>query len=154
MNGKIILLAVLLLPLPAWSLSPVTDTDLSDVSSPASLIIRPVQTTDNGAEQDTQVDPESKKDTVANIQKLETDSIKDKDISTGIIAEDTNDTPKIGVPTAGKTYSMEYPEGSKNTSNDSYKYIIKSGDIEMRDTYINRRNSTVIPGSWVDIKPR
>lgn len=148
------ILAVLLLTLPAWSMSPVTDTDLSSVSSPSSLIIGPAKTSDTGMEQEIPVESKTDADDLYNIEKLKVDPNRDKDISKEIVAEDNNDPEDIGIPSPSKTYSMEYPDGQSNSSNDTYKYIIRTGDVEMRDTFINQRNSTIAPGSWVDIKTR
>ena len=73
-----------------------------------------------------------------------------KDYATIINAEDANghyiDTKTTLTP------SMVYPVDYKNTSNDPYRYDIKSGNTDMRDTYINNRNTNIQSGSWVNIK--
>ncbi len=73
-----------------------------------------------------------------------------------ITATDYDEVIYINVrsPQAGNTYSIEYPHGAINNSNTSGTYTITSGNIEMRDTFINQTRSTIQPNSWVDIKTR
>lgn len=154
MNKKVAFLACLLLPLSVWSMSPVTDTDLSNVSTPPSLNINPGQTAVTGTATETLGDPKTDMDSLLGVQKLKIAPISEKDNAALISAEDTNDPNKISVSPPDKNHSMEYPNGLTNSSNGASTYIIKAGDIEMRDTYINQTNSIINSGSWVNIKTR
>jgi hypothetical protein len=73
-----------------------------------------------------------------------------KDYATIIDAEEANgyyiDTKTTITP------SMAYPVDYNNTSDDPYRYNIKSGNTDMRDTYINDRNTNIKSGSWINIK--
>jgi hypothetical protein len=80
--------------------------------------------------------------------------IDPKDKTTIASAEDNTGPNYIKVTPVQAMYSIEYPNGLTASSNSAYRYIIKSGDIEMRDTYINETKSAINSGSWVDIKTR
>ena len=69
-----------------------------------------------------------------------------------INAEDANryySNPQV----TGKP-SMLYPIDHTQSSNDPYTYVIKAGTIDMRDTYIDNKSTTIQSGSWVNIKTR
>jgi hypothetical protein len=144
---------ILLLPVYAWALSPITDADLSDVSTPASLSIVAVPS------DDAKNDPAmpggiTTKEDPSGIEKLSHDLMLEKS-SKGIVSAEETDTPAtVNAPQSGTRYSIEHPTTTTNNSDGSYRYIIRSGNIEMRDTYIQQTNSTVNSGSWVDIQPR
>jgi hypothetical protein len=67
-----------------------------------------------------------------------------------VSAEDTNETNSnikaIGTP------SITHANNDIISSDSPYRYNIMSGDILMRDTYINNWNMTIQAGSWTDIK--
>ncbi|HQI80788.1 MAG TPA: hypothetical protein PLR71_04425 [Deltaproteobacteria bacterium] len=146
-------MTILLLPVCAWSLSPITDADLSDVSTPASLIIVAVPS------DDTKSDPAipgsiTTNENPSSIEKLSHDLMLEKSPK-GIVSAEEADTPAtVNAPPAGTRYSIEHPTGTTNSTDGSYRYVITSGNIEMRDTYIQQTNSTINAGSWVDIRPR
>lgn len=82
-------------------------------------------------------------------------TLKDKatqDKTTIVSAEDTTGPNNTKATPVETTHSMNYPNGLTNSSNGAYRYIIESGDIKMRDTYINQTKSIINTGSWVDIK--
>jgi hypothetical protein len=80
------------------------------------------------------------------------DPITLKDTTAMVSAEDF--TNNVSATRAGNTHSMEYPDGAMNSSSSPSTYIIRSGNIEMRNTYINQTRSNIQPNSWVDIKTR
>ena len=86
------------------------------------------------------------------IQNFLIDLITLKDITAMVSAEDI--TYNASATRAENTHSMTYPDGVINSSSSPSRYIIKSGNIEMRDTYINQTKSSIQPNSWVDIKTR
>ena len=217
MNKKVVFLACLLLPLSVWSMSPLTETDLSNVSTPPSISINPDQRIKinnkpnawddsdglnqlsptssglrfqfdinlfedpdetveryafnlfssfswlkgNNTFNDVQIviiDPATGK---SYTELLTEDSISE-DIQTASIywnfytkiinAEDANryySNPQV----TGKP-SMLYPIDHTQSSNDPYTYVIKAGTIDMRDTYIDNKSTTIQSGSWVNIKTR
>jgi hypothetical protein len=80
------------------------------------------------------------------------DPITLKDTTAMVSAEDI--TNNVSVPRVGNTHTMVYPDGAMNSSSSPSTYIIRSGNTEMRDTYINQTRSNIQPNSWVDIKTR
>jgi hypothetical protein len=220
MNKKVAFLACLLLPLSVWSMSPLTETDLSNVSNPLSISINPDQRikinnkpnewddseglnqlslTSSGLRFHFDInlfeDPDETiegyaynlfssfswlrvNNTLNNVQIFIIDPVTGEsyitslyedpfpnnirilsnvlniweDKTTGINAEDANryysNSQATGKP------SMLYPIDRTQSSNDPYSYVIKSGNIDMRDTYINSRSTTIQSGSWVNIKTR
>jgi hypothetical protein len=67
-------------------------------------------------------------------------------------AEDTNE-PNSNTQATG-TPSITHSNIDTSSSNSPYRYNIMSGNADMRDTYINKTNTTIQSGSWVDIKTR
>ena len=49
--------------------------------------------------------------------------------------------------------SISYVKGETNSQNGPAVYTIKSGNIEMRDCFINQSSSKILPGGWVDVMP-
>jgi hypothetical protein len=69
-----------------------------------------------------------------------------------VSAEDTNGNNINTQATA--TPSIAHTNDDTRSSNSPYRYYIMSGNTYMRDTYINKTNTTIQSGSWVDIKTR
>ncbi len=67
-------------------------------------------------------------------------------------AEDTNE-PNSNTQATG-TPSITHSNNDTRNSNSPYIYTITSGNTDMRDTFINKTNTTIQSGSWVDIKTR
>ena len=91
------------------------------------------------------------------IQILSINSITWKNYSTiindeTVNAEDTNETYSNSQATV--TPSIAHTNDDTRSSNSPYTYKIMSGNTDMRDTYINKTNTTIQSGSWVDIKTR
>jgi len=80
------------------------------------------------------------------------DNTKLNDNNTIISAEEASNSASSSSSLSSR--SMIYPKGSTNSSNTPYTYTIKSGNVEMRNTFINQTRSTIQPNSWVDIKTR
>jgi hypothetical protein len=93
-------------------------------------------------------------DSHISIQNFLIDQITLKDKTTIVSAEDITSPNNIKVTHAESTHSLDYPNGLTKSSNSAYTYMIKSGDIDMRNTYINQTKSIINSGSWVDIKTR
>jgi hypothetical protein len=93
-------------------------------------------------------------DNFLSIQTFLIDPITLKDKTVLASAEDNIGFNNIKMFPVRTTHGMEYPDSLSTSSNSSYNYIIKSGDIEMRNTYINQTQSIINSGSWVDIKTR
>jgi hypothetical protein len=92
-------------------------------------------------------------DTGISMENFLIDRITLKDKTATVSAEDISGSKAKVIPVE-TTHSLYYPNGNNSSSNDAYTYIIKSGDIQMRNTYINNTNRTIQSGSWVDIKTR
>jgi hypothetical protein len=50
------------------------------------------------------------------------------------------------------TPSIAYTDDDTRSSNSPYTYKITSGNIDMRDTFINKTNTTIQSGSWTNIR--
>jgi hypothetical protein len=158
MNVRVILLVFLLSPLVAWSLSEVDEASLSDVSTPSTLAIRRAPVGEASAE--SAGDDNTAGFSVPGIRTVTRDNeepVNEKDVK-GVSAisalDKTSDSSgSVKIPD-NRPYSILYPEGMKAESSDPYVFTIKSGDMKMKDTIIQNRGSVVMPGSWVDIKPR
>ncbi len=148
------IVTILLLPVCVWSLSPVSDDDLSDVSSPASLSIVAVPADDAKSTPAIPVGIAAADEDLSDIERLSHDLMLEKSSKDIVSAEETDTPVTVNAPPSGTRYSIEHPTGTTNGSDGSYRYIIRSGNIEMRDTYIQQTNSSVNAGSWVDIHPR
>jgi hypothetical protein len=70
------------------------------------------------------------------------------------LEENTDTTINTTAIREMNTRTLAYPEGKRNSSSDIYTYRIYFNNIEMRDTFINQRNTDIRSGSWVDIKVR
>jgi hypothetical protein len=92
------------------------------------------------------------KDSQIIIKNFLIDPITLKDTTAKVSAEDN--IYNVTATPAGNTRTMYYPDGAVNSSSNSSTYTIRSGNTEMRDTYINQTRSTIQPNSWVDIKTR
>ena len=86
------------------------------------------------------------------IQNFLIDPITLKDNTAMVSAEDI--TYNVSATPAKNTHTLAYPDGVMNSSSSPGRYVIKSGNIEMRDTYINQTRSSIQSKSWVDIKSR
>jgi hypothetical protein len=179
MNKIIAFLIIPLIPLVLWAMKPITESDLSNVSSPASLPIssnsEDLRFNDLKIRFDFQIFEEdidvtnktyvtakfshffliSPKNNISyvSVKNYMLNPITLQDDTLLISAEDSLDPYKLRYTPPEITHSMSYPIGQTNSSNTPYTYIIRSGDIEMRDTYINNTSTNIIPNSWVDIKP-
>ena len=216
MNKKVAFLACLLLPLSVWSMSPLTETDLSNVSTPLSININPDQRIkinnkpdawddSDGLNQLSPIssglrfhfdinlfeDPDETVERYAyniispfswlrvnnnlnNVQIFLIDPVTGKNYTTLFENANSNNIqiPSINLLTwkyytttinaedatgyyiytkTTKTPSMVYPVDYKNTSNDPYIYDVKSGNTDIRSTYINNWNTTIHSGSMIDI---
>jgi hypothetical protein len=70
-----------------------------------------------------------------------------------VTAEDINDVNyRWNQTTNTPTIQYSYPFNDTYTSNSPYCYIIMSGNTEMRDTYIDNRNTTIQAGSYTNIR--
>ncbi|HOM29379.1 MAG TPA: hypothetical protein PLS81_07970 [Deltaproteobacteria bacterium] len=149
------IILVLLVPLCAWPLSEVDERELADVSTPASLnIIRSPETVQEslkveGAQAQTQATTRA-----GSLKRQREEPIQEKDIEAIAMPEDVSETEHDVRKINKQSYSIEHPDGSRMEWGDAYRFIIKSGDTEMRDTFIQQRGAEISPGSWVDIKPR
>jgi hypothetical protein len=77
--------------------------------------------------------------------------INDETINAGgVNAEGVNQTNSNSQ--ASGSPSITHPNNDTQSSNSPYRYNIMSGNIDMRDTYIDNRSTTIQSGSWVDIK--
>jgi len=72
-----------------------------------------------------------------------------KDFSTIVNAEDVNGNYNN---TQSVTPNLEYQDDYNRTYDGAYIYKIMSGNTEMKDTYIDNRDSIIKSGSWVNIK--
>jgi len=149
----LVLVTIVLVPLRCWSLSEIDEGMLSDVSTPSSLVLaapeaaradsRPVAQ-DKTTASSAVIDPRQDGD----------DPITEKDVSSIVVGEEKAAALPSATSVRFRSYSIEHPDGTRDTSSDSYMYIIRAGDVEMRDTFIQQRSSDIRPGSWVDIKTR
>jgi len=78
------------------------------------------------------------------------DPVTGKSYTTIISGEDTQTT--YSNPQVENTHTMAYPIDYTTNLNNSYRYIIMDGNIEMRDTYRSPTTTIINAGSWVDIK--
>lgn len=67
------------------------------------------------------------------------DPIALKDTTAKVSAEGT--IYNLSATPVGNTRTLYFPDGAVNSSNSSSTYTIRSGNTEMRDTYINQRRS-------------
>lgn len=83
------------------------------------------------------------------------DQINGKYLKDLVYSEDNPDiTITTGTVRDTNTHTLDYSEGNKNSLSSSYSYRLYFNNTEMRDTFINQRNSDIKSGSWVDIKVR
>ncbi len=224
MKGLILVLPILLLPLSLCAMTPLTETDLSNVSNPLSLSINPdrimeinnktnlgddserfnklLQTSlssmihfdmnlfedlDETAERyatnkefysfpwlEGNNDilykiPVVLPDPVTwNVWTFEDTILKDSQILSitwksyiatinGQVgqAEDINNAAFSWTQTTDTpTIPYSHPKDDTRSSNTPLTYTIMSGNIEMRNTYINDSSSTIQSGSWLNIRTR
>jgi hypothetical protein len=182
-------LIISLIPLVLWAMKPISDSDLSNVNSPASLNVYPGQINEmnnnnnsRSYAEDLNYDDlkirfdlhlfEDVNDNTPNIfshflyistkndqsnQNVKIfliDPITLQDETSLILAEDSFDSYKLRYIQPDITHSISYPLGNTSSSNTPYEYTIRSGNIDMRNTYINNTNTSIMPRSWVDIKTR
>jgi hypothetical protein len=97
---------------------------------------------------------EKSREQVQQQRSLLIDQINGKYLQDMVASEDNTDTTvTTGKETAG-THTLAYPDGNKNSSKNTYSYRVIFNNTEMRDTFINTRNTDIRSGSWVDIKVR
>jgi hypothetical protein len=177
MKKTIIFLAILLLAISVRAMSPLTETDLSNVSNPPSLNtnyynMRDVNHDSYNLKWNVYLDldesngetPETQKTSkrISFLSLLWFKSLFDDlqfyliDPATGrsyTTIINTEDTHGYYIrPQVTDTPTMVYPIDYSHSTNGYYNYDIISGNIEMRDTYINNRSTTIHSGSWVNIK--
>jgi hypothetical protein len=186
-------LVILTLPLSLCAMTPLTESDLSNVSNPLSLNTNSDYMMDinsdakawddsdviskfllnlnrkrnvglyldvnNGKTLELQETSKqfsffsslswSNNDIFNKVQLFLVDPITGKNYNTIASSEDTHIT--YSNPQAENIHTITYPTYT-DSSNSPYRYMIKSGNIDMRDTYINQTRTNINSGSWLDIR--
>lgn len=152
MTRLVVVMIVVCVPLYAWALSEIDEGTLSEVSTPSFLILGNTPPAQEPGAPISHIRSDAAPDSSS--PKTTDDPITEKDVSSIIVGEDKAEAPPRSTDLKTKAYSIEHPQGNSYTFSPSYRYTIRSGEIEMRETFIQQRSSDIMPGSWVDIKPR
>jgi hypothetical protein len=86
----------------------------------------------------------------ANLQFFLIDPATGKSYTTMFSDEYTQTTYNNPQAENQNTHTLGYPQYYSNDT--PYRYIIMSGNIEMRDTFISPNKTAITPNSWLDIK--
>lgn len=148
MNKAGVFLSLLFLPVSAGAMSPISDADLSDVSSPASLSILSDQAAGSG-------DARGGRDIVIDVQELGSAGDTDPDDTAWNRTDGAHDTTRIQEAQTKSSHSMEYPDGKTTSRDDAIITDLRpDGRTQLRIYYTKDSSSTIMPKSWVDIKTR
>lgn len=146
MRSCTLIIFILIMNVPALAMTTLNDVDLSEVANPLSLGLSEQKDVKHSDKLNMQVN-----ETTSYEQDLLKDDANGKNkIKDKIVSEENSGN----ITTNGDeiSHTLEYPDGQKINTSNTYKYHVIFNNTEMRDTFINQRNTDVHSGSWIDIK--